>query len=212
MSIKIAILVSGRGSNMEAILQAIKEGKLDAKAEIVISNNPEAYALPVARKYGVRAIAIDHRGITRAEHERLVLEELSQYEIDYVVLAGYMRLITDRFLSRYKDASGYYRIINIHPSYLPAFPGANAYEEAFSAGVKKSGITIHLVNEQMDSGPILAQKEFERLEGDTLETFKARGLALEHDLYPEVLAKIAKHGLSFLPPSPVQKNPEVTRR
>jgi phosphoribosylglycinamide formyltransferase-1 len=211
MSIKLAILVSGRGSNMESILQEIKEGTLDATVEIVISNNPEAYALPVARKYGVHAIAVDHRGISRAEHERLVLQELSQHQIDYVVLAGYMRLITEKFLSRYKDPSGYYRIINIHPSYLPAFPGANAYEEAFTAGVKKSGITVHLVNEQMDSGPILAQKEFERHEDDTLETFKARGLAVEHELYPQVLGKIAKQGLSFLPPVPAQKKAGATR-
>ena len=210
MSINLAILVSGRGSNMEAILKAIKEDRLDAKVRVVISNNPEALALPW-RQYGVRAIAIDHRGITRAEHEALVIEELSNYPVDYVVLAGYMRLITEQFLSHYKDASGYYRVINIHPSMLPAFPGANAYEDAYDAGVKSSGITIHLVNEKMDAGQILAQEEFERLKSDTLEKFKARGLAVEHKLYTQVLAKIAENGLSFLPPCPAQDKSEVKR-
>ena len=195
MSIKLAILVSGRGSNMQAILKAIKDGRLDAKVQIVISNNPKALALPIARTYGVRAIAIDHHGMTRAEHESAVIDELSNHSIDYVVLAGYMRLLTANFLSHFKDAKGYYRVINIHPSLLPAFPGANAYEEAFAAGVKVSGITVHLINEQMDCGPILAQRSFARLDIDTLDEFKARGLAVEHQLYPEVLAKIASDGL-----------------
>ena len=139
MSIRLAILVSGRGSNLEAILKAIKDGALDAKVEVVLSNNPAALALPVARKYGVHAVAVDNAGLKRTDHEKAVLAELSLYEIDYVVLAGYMRILSPTFLQAFKDPRGFYRVINIHPSLLPAFPGANAYEDAFNAGVRESG-------------------------------------------------------------------------
>lgn len=199
MSIRLAILVSGRGSNMESILRAIKEGELDAKVEIVLSNNPEALALPTARKYGVHAIAVDSKGLSRAEHEERVLKELGEYEIDFVVLAGYMRILTSNFLQQFKHKDGYFRVINIHPSLLPAFPGANAYEDAFKYGVLVSGITVHLADEKVDHGPILAQESFPRLEGDTLDAFKSRGLSVEHKLYPKVLQSIAKHGIRLLP-------------
>lgn len=199
MSLRLAILVSGRGSNMESILRAIKDGELDAKVAVVISNNPEALALPTARKYGVHAIAVDNQGLTRAEHEERVLKELAEYEIDLVVLAGYMRILTSNFLQRFKDKDGYFKVINIHPSLLPAFPGATAYEDAFKYGVLVSGITVHLADEKVDHGPILAQETFSRLENDTLETFKARGLAVEHKLYPKVLQSIAKNGIRLLP-------------
>lgn len=201
MSIRIAILVSGRGSNMESILRAINDGQLDAKVEVVISNNPAALALPTARKYGVHAVAVDNQGLSRVEHEKRVLDELSQYEIDWLVLAGYMRILTPGFLQRFKHKEGYFRVINIHPSLLPAFPGANAYDDAFKYGVRLSGITIHLADEKVDHGPILAQQSFERQDNDTLESFKQRGLAVEHKLYPAVLQSIAKHGIQLLPES-----------
>jgi phosphoribosylglycinamide formyltransferase-1 len=197
--LKIAILVSGRGSNMESILRAIKEGHLDAKVEAVISNNPEALALPLARKYGVHAIAIDNKGLKRQEHEKMILEELEQYDLDLLVLAGYMRLLTPTFLHAFRafknrDENAYFPVVNIHPSLLPAFKGANAYEDAFAYGVHLSGVTIHLVDEEMDHGPILAQEAFPRLPEDTFADFKARGLAVEHKLYPQVLQKIAQAG------------------
>ncbi len=199
MSIRLAILVSGRGSNMESILRAIKDGELDAKVEIVLSNNPEALALVTARKYGVHAIAVDNKGLSREEHEKRVLAELANYDIDLVVLAGYMRILTSNFLQQFKHKEGYFKVINIHPSLLPAFPGANAYEDAFKYGVLVSGITVHLADEKVDHGPILAQETFSRLESDTLESFKARGLAVEHKLYPKVLQSIAKNGIRLLP-------------
>jgi phosphoribosylformylglycinamidine synthase len=203
VSIHVAILVSGRGSNLEAILRAIKDGELDATAHVVISSNPEALALHVARKYGVHAIAIDNKGLTRHEHERLLLEELSRYPIDYLVLAGYMRILSPQFLRKFQDPRGFYRVINIHPSLLPAFPGAHAYEDAFQAGVRVSGITVHLVDEKVDHGPILAQETFPRLPDDTPESFKARGLAIEHRLYPAVLQEIARNGVQILPAQPL---------
>jgi phosphoribosylglycinamide formyltransferase-1 len=192
---RLAILVSGRGSNLEAILRAIKNGELDAKVEVVVSNNPDALALHIARKYGVHATAVDHRGISRSEHEKRVLDELANYQIHFVVLAGYMRVLSAAFLNHYRHPEGYCRIINIHPSLLPDFPGVSGYEDAFAAGVLESGVTVHLVEEKVDQGPILAQERFPRLRDDDLESFKARGLAVEHRLYPAVLQRIAREGI-----------------
>lgn len=198
MSLKLAILVSGRGSNMNAVLDAIESGKLDAEVKLVFSNNPDAQALITARKRGIETATLSHRGIPREHHEQQVLQILDRYEIDFLLLAGYMRVLSENFLRAFKHEGGYYRIINIHPSLLPAFPGAHAYEEAFDYGVRLSGITVHLVDEKVDHGPILAQECFERLPEDNLESFKARGLSLEHKLLPEVLQRIAKHGVELL--------------
>jgi phosphoribosylglycinamide formyltransferase-1 len=198
MSIKLAVLVSGRGSNLEAILTAIKSGALSASVEIVLSNKADVGALDIAKEHGVKTAVVENVGVGRVEHEENVLAELGKYKFDFVVLAGYMRVLSPVFLKRYRDDAGYFRIINIHPSMLPAFPGKDAYGDAYAAQVKESGITIHLVDEEVDHGPILAQRSFPRLEGDTLETFKHRGLAIEHKLYPEVLQKISDHGLLSL--------------
>lgn len=196
--IRIAVLVSGRGSNLEAILGAIDRKEIDAEIAVVLSNNPDSYALKVARKRGLEVAAVDHRGISRKEHEKLVYKTLKEYSPDYLVLAGYMRILSGDFLAHFKDDSGLFKVINIHPSLLPAFPGKSAYEDAFNYGVKISGITVHLVDEQVDHGPILAQATFERLPGDTLETFQARGLALEHKLFPQVLSQLAKSSLAAM--------------
>lgn len=198
MSLKLAILVSGRGSNMSAILDAIENKELDAEVQIVFSNNPAAAALVGAQKRGVKTATISHRGIAREHHEKQLLELLAQYEIDFVVLAGYMRVLSENFLRAFRHENAYYRIINIHPSLLPAFPGAHAYEDAFAAAVRLSGITVHLVDEKVDHGPILAQEPFERKHDDDLETFRQRGLAVEHRLLPRVLQEIASSGIKLL--------------
>lgn len=199
MPLKIAILVSGRGSNMSAIIEAIKMGQLDAGVELVFSNNPEAPALAAAQAAGVQTIAISHKRLSREQHEEKLLDVLSPYEVDLLVLAGYMRLFSPSFLSCFRTEQNYFRIVNIHPSLLPAFPGMTAYEDAFNYGVRLSGVTVHLVDEQVDHGPILAQETFPRLQDDTLESFKARGLELEHRLYPQVLQSIAENGIRLLP-------------
>lgn len=186
---------------MTAILEAIAAGQLDARVSLVLSNNPDAPALQVAQARGIATITVPSKGKTREEHETEVLAALSKYEVDFIVLAGYMRVLTPFFLRAFKHAGGYFRVINIHPSYLPNFPGANAYEDAFNAGVKESGITVHLVDEQVDHGPILAQEKFQRMDDDSLESFKARGLAIEHQLYPKVLQKIAKEGIQLRAPT-----------
>jgi phosphoribosylglycinamide formyltransferase-1 len=182
---------------MKAIFEAVENGRLDAEIKVVCSNNPDAPALAVAKEAGAAVVAVSHRGLTREEHEERVLQALAPYGVDYVVLAGYMRVLTSKFLKAFADPRGYFKVINIHPSLLPAFPGANAYEDAFAYGVKVSGITVHLVDEKVDHGPILAQQAFPRLETDSLEEFKRRGLAVEHRLYPEVLQSIAVKGISL---------------
>ena len=198
MSLSLAILVSGRGSNMKAILEAVKDGHLDAQVSVVLSNNPDAAALETARQFGVTAVAVSNKGLTREQHEDAVIAELRKYKIDLVVLAGYMRVLTPKFLNEFRHPDGFFKVINIHPSLLPAFPGANAYDDAFAYGVQISGITVHLVDEQVDHGPILAQEPFARHADDTIESFKSRGLEVEHRLYPAVLQQIARNGLKPL--------------
>ncbi|HEY9785172.1 MAG TPA: phosphoribosylglycinamide formyltransferase, partial [Candidatus Obscuribacterales bacterium] len=197
--LNLAVLASGRGSNLKAILEAIKNGSLDAKVSVVICNVPGAGAIDHATAYGVRVALIPNAGIRRQEHEAKMLEELKRHDVDFIVLAGFMRVLSPEFLRSFRAAEGYYRVINIHPSLLPAFPGTAGYEEAYNYGVAVSGITVHLVDEKVDHGPILAQETFPRFADDTLETFKTRGLAVEHALYPKVLQRIAKEGVQFIP-------------
>jgi phosphoribosylglycinamide formyltransferase-1 len=197
-----AVLVSGRGSNLKAILEGVKAGSLQANIVCCISNNPDALALQIATEHGVPAHAVVSRGKARTDHEIEVLNCLARYKVDYIVLAGYMRVLTPNFLkSFYDDNLNIYKVVNVHPSLLPAFPGASGYEDAFNYGVRLSGVTVHLVDEEVDHGPILAQETFMRYEDDTLETFKQRGLTLEHRLYPQILNEIATQGVKILPAS-----------
>jgi len=192
MSLTIAILVSGRGSNLGAILNAVKAGRLNAKVAAIVSNKEGVGAIEIAKRFGLEVKVIPSGGLSREEHEKLVFNYLKEFEIDYVVLAGYMRILSPYLLRKYEDERGFYRVVNIHPSLLPAFPGKDAYQDAFQYGVKLSGITIHLVDEDIDHGPILAQEAFPRLPGDTLDEFRGRGLAIEHVLYPAVLQQLAE--------------------
>jgi phosphoribosylglycinamide formyltransferase-1 len=150
-------------------------------------------------------MAIPHNGLSRREHELRLLAELDKYKVDFVVLAGYMRILSSTFLRRFSDSRGFYRVINIHPSLLPAFPGKSAYEDAFDSGVEVSGVTIHFVDEKVDHGPILAQESFPRLANDTLNTFTSRGLALEHTLYPRTLQMLVEGKLPEAVQEPVQR-------
>ncbi|HNB24480.1 MAG TPA: phosphoribosylglycinamide formyltransferase [Candidatus Melainabacteria bacterium] len=197
MSINIAVLASGRGSNLQAILDAISTGNLDAKVQIVLVNVPGAGAIDIAAKHGVATAVVPNAGLTRKEHEEKVNAELKKHDLDFIVLAGYMRVLSSGFLSNFKDPRGFFKVINIHPSLLPAFPGTRGYEEAFEYGVKVAGVTVHLVDEKVDHGPILAQATFSRTEDDTIESFKARGLRIEHELYPQVLQNIARDGVTY---------------
>jgi phosphoribosylglycinamide formyltransferase-1 len=183
---KIGILISGRGSNMLELILAVAAGNIPgAKVAIVISNMTDAAGLGKAREHGIEAVAIDHRGKTREEHDRAVAAELRAREVDLVCLAGYMRLLSPWFTREFEG-----RVLNIHPSLLPAFPGLNAQRQAIEYGVKYSGCTVHLVDEELDHGPIVRQAAVPVLPEDTEETLSARILAEEHRVYAEAVALI----------------------
>lgn len=184
---RIAVLLSGRGSNFQAIHEAVRTGKLDAEIVCVISNRPDAAGLARAREYGYAAYAIEHREFpNRAAHEVEVLRVLEEHHPELLVLAGYMRLLSTSFVERYR-----HRIVNIHPSLLPAFPGVDAQAQALAYGVKVSGCTVHLVDETLDAGPILVQRTVEVRDDDTPAALSARILEEEHQAYVEALQKLA---------------------
>lgn len=185
MTPRLGILLSGRGSNFLALQTAIDRGELPARIALVVSNLPEAPGLAWARELGLPAIAIPHQGARRQEHEERVLAALREARVDWVCLAGYMRLLSPGFLAAYPQ-----RILNIHPSLLPAFPGVDAQAQALAHGVKVSGCTVHLVDEGLDSGPIVIQKSVPVLDSDTVESLSARILEQEHLAYPEALRRL----------------------
>jgi phosphoribosylglycinamide formyltransferase-1 len=183
---KLAVLLSGRGSNFEAIHQAIENGALDAQIVCVLSNRPDARGIERARELGLEARVFDHKQYpTRAAHEEDVLRALAEAEPDFIVLAGYMRLLSPAFVAAFP-----HRIVNIHPSLLPAFPGIDAQAQAVAYGVKVSGCTVHFVDENLDAGPILVQRAVPVRDDDTAETLAARILEQEHAAYVEALVAL----------------------
>jgi phosphoribosylglycinamide formyltransferase-1 len=189
MSTPIAIFASGRGSNFEAIEAQIRSGALDAKIVAVVSDQPDAPVLEKARDVGLQAIAVPVAG-DRLAHEKKILAELSRFAPKFLVLAGYMRIITPHLIESFRSERGYSRIVNIHPSLLPAFPGVNSYAQAFHHGAKITGVTVHLVENQVDSGPICAQEAFDISGCQSAEIVEKIGLAIEHRIYPQSLAWI----------------------
>jgi len=183
---KIGILISGRGSNMLALIQAAVGGRIPgAEVAIVISNVANAAGLERACEHGVETVTLDHRGKTREEHDRAMAAELRAREVELICLAGYMRLLSPWFTREFQG-----RILNVHPSLLPAFPGLNAQRQAIEYGVKLSGCTVHLVDEELDHGPIVKQAAVPVLPGDTEERLSARILVEEHRIYAEAVALI----------------------
>jgi phosphoribosylglycinamide formyltransferase 1 len=190
VTVRLAVLLSGRGSNFESIHRAIAEGTLAAEIVAVISNRPEARGLSLAREFGYASHAIDHRAFRGREvHEAEVLRVLDAAKPDFICLAGYMRLLSENFVLRYPN-----RIINIHPSLLPAFPGLEAQEQAVAHGVKISGCTVHFVDQQLDAGPIIVQRAVGVLDSDDGSSLAARILVEEHIAYVEALRKLAGGG------------------
>ena len=186
---KLGVLLSGRGSNFEAIARNIAEGKLEAEIAVVISNRPEAPGLETARRLGLHAVALPSKGLPREEFDLQVAAILDQHAVDLVVLAGYMRLLSGAFVKHYAM-----RIVNIHPSLLPAFPGLDAQHQAFEYGVKETGCTAHFVDEHLDSGPIILQAAVPVEEGDTAETLSARILKEEHRIYTDAIRLVLSGG------------------
>ena len=185
---RLAVLLSGRGSNFQAIHEAVQGGTLDAEIVCVISNRPDAPGIQRARDHGYAAHILDHKTYpSRAAHEEAVLGVLEEARPDFIALAGYMRLLSARFVERWSN-----RIVNIHPSLLPAFPGVDAQAQALAYGVKVSGCTVHLVDEHLDAGPIVVQRVVEVRDDDTAETLSARILVEEHRAYVEALSALAR--------------------
>jgi phosphoribosylglycinamide formyltransferase-1 len=183
---RLAVLLSGRGSNFQAIHEAIRNGSLDAEIVCVISNRPGAPGIARAREYGYEAHVIDHKAFAdRAAHEAEVLRVLDRAKPDYIALAGYMRLLSASFVERWRN-----RIINIHPSLLPSFPGVDAQAQALKHGVRISGCTVHFVDENLDAGTIILQRAVEVRDDDTVESLSARILVEEHRAYVEALKKL----------------------
>jgi phosphoribosylglycinamide formyltransferase-1 len=191
MKRRVAILISGRGSNMAALIAAARDPAFPAQIELVLSNRSGAAGLETARALGVRAEAVDHRvfGADRAAHEAALDATLRTAGIEIVCLAGYMRLLTPYLVEAWQG-----RMLNIHPSLLPSFPGLHTHARALAAGVTLHGCTVHLVTQQMDAGPILAQAAVPVLPGDSPDVLAARVLRQEHAIYPAALA-VAAGGL-----------------
>lgn len=179
---RLGILLSGRGSNFEAIADNVAAGKLAAEIAIVIGNRPEARGLEAARARGLPAVCIPSKGLDRTIYDGMLAEELKKHAVDLVCLAGYMRLLSARFI---RDFPG--RVLNIHPSLLPSFPGLDAQHQALEHGVKVTGCTVHFVDEYLDAGPILVQAAVPVLDDDTVETLSARILKEEHRIYSEAI-------------------------
>jgi phosphoribosylglycinamide formyltransferase-1 len=179
---RLGILLSGRGSNFEAIAANVAAGKIEAAIAVVISNRPEARGLEIARHRGLHAISIPSKGLDREVYDRMVVEELRKNAVDLVCLAGFMRLLSAYFVEQFPM-----RVLNIHPSLLPAFPGLDAQEQALEHGVKISGCTVHFVDEKLDAGPIVLQTAVSVLDDDTAETLSSRILKEEHRIYSEAI-------------------------
>jgi len=179
---RLGILISGRGSNFEAIADQVAAGKIPAEIAVVLSNRPDARGLEIARQRGLEAVCIPSRGLDREVYDRMLLEELRRRQIDLVCLAGFMRLLSAGFIREFPN-----RILNIHPSLLPAFPGLDAQQQALEHGVKITGCTVHFVDEYLDAGPIVLQRAVPVEDGDTVETLSARILAEEHRAYSDAI-------------------------
>lgn len=184
---RAAIFISGGGSNMLALIEAAREPAYPVEFVAVISDKKEAGGLAKAQALGIRTAAFERKDFgSKEEHERAILDLLAELEPDFLCLAGYMRLLSGSFIAAYEN-----RILNIHPSLLPLFPGLHTHQRALDAGVKVAGCTVHVVNEGMDEGPIIAQAVVPVLADDTAETLAARVLTAEHRLYRDALKKVA---------------------
>ncbi len=186
MNRSIGVLISGRGSNLQAIIEAIGDGRLEARITVVISNRADAYGLQRAQAAGIETIVRDHKAYSsRAAYESVLVDDLRAHTVDVVCLAGFMRLLGVTFVSAFPDC-----ILNIHPALLPSFPGLHAQRQAVEYGVKISGVTVHFVTTDLDAGPIVLQAPVPVLDTDTEDTIAARILEAEHRLYPEAIGLI----------------------
>ena len=192
--LRVAVLISGRGSNLQALIDACAAPDYPAEIVLVLSNVPDAFGLERARKAGIPTAIVRHRDFaTREAFDDAMDEKLRAAGVAFICLAGFMRLLSAAFVRRWEG-----RLINIHPSLLPAFKGVRVHEQALEAGVAVSGCTVHFVIPELDSGPIIAQAEVPVVPGDTVETLSARVLEAEHRLYPHALRLVAEDRVTFV--------------
>ena len=193
MALKIGVLVSGSGTNLQAIIDEIDAGKLDVEVVLVVSSRPDAFGITRAENAGIATLVMNReKYVDREAADQEIVDALTAAGAEYVVMAGYMRMVTPVMLRAFPN-----RVINLHPALLPSFKGAHAIQDAFDAGVKVTGVTVHFANEDYDKGPIVAQRPVLVRESDTIETLEARIHEVEHMLYPEVLGWIAQGRLSI---------------
>lgn len=186
--LKIGVLLSGSGSNLQALIDAINEGRLSAEIVEVVSSRPDAYGLIRAQEAGIPTCSLNKEVYQDAAlANEAIATEFTQAGAEYIVMAGYMRMVTKEVLDAFPD-----RVLNLHPALLPSFKGAHAIKDAFNAGVKVTGVTIHFANAEYDKGPIVAQRAVEIAEDDTLESLEEKIHAVEHELYPQVLQLLAE--------------------
>jgi len=190
---RLGILISGRGSNFEAIADNVARGALDAEIAVVISNRPEAPGLELARRRELNAVTIPSKGLDREIYDRMLVAELHKNNVELVCLAGFMRLLSASFIREFPN-----RILNIHPSLLPAFPGLDAQQQALEHGVKITGCTVHFVDEDLDAGPIVIQKAVPVLDTDTVDSLSARILCEEHRAYSEAIGIVLGGGFRIV--------------
>ena len=186
MNRRLGVLISGRGSNLKAIIDAIASRRLDASVAIVISNRADAPGLDHATRAGIETLVLSHRSFaTREDYDRALVQELTKRDVSLVCLAGFMRLLSPFFVDAFPD-----RILNIHPSLLPKYPGLHPQQQALDDGATVSGATVHIVNKDLDAGPIVLQQSVPVIAGDTADTLAARILEVEHQLYPRAIEKV----------------------
>jgi phosphoribosylglycinamide formyltransferase 1 len=190
-TVPIAVMASGRGSGFEAIAKAIQNGSLKARISHLITDNPDAQVLDKAKVFGVQGVVCSAKGNSQTEreaHEAEILKILETDQPEFLVLAGYMRILSTKLIEAFRDKAGYSRMVNIHPSLLPSFPGTHSYRKAFDWGCKVTGVSIHLVELDVDQGPLVAQESFSIDECKSVEEVESNGLRIEHRLYPETLS------------------------
>ncbi len=190
--LNIGVLISGGGSNLQSLIDHIQEGTLDAHVSLVVSSRPDAYGIERAKKAGIPVLVLNRESYAdAAAANKRIADALREAGVEYVVMAGYMRMVTAEVLDAFPD-----RVVNLHPALLPSFKGAHAIQDAFDFGVKVTGVTVHFANADYDKGPIIAQRAVEVRENDTVEALEARIHAVEHELYPHVVQLLAEGRVS----------------
>ncbi len=190
--LELGVMISGSGTNLQAIIDAIDAGELDAHVALVVSSNPDAYGIERARRAGIDCLVMERSEYDDPdEADRRIAQALLDKKVELVAMAGYMRMVGEPLLTAFPD-----RVVNLHPALLPSFPGAHGISDAFEYGVKVTGITVHLATAEMDAGPIIAQRAVEVREDDSLETLEERVHLVEHELYPKAIQLFAQGRVS----------------